>query len=151
MACPPGLLLTNLHITHRPGSRLKYTPYAPLLVPYQKFYTYSTGRGYIDSGLFGQICRKSAVPSNIVGTAVPTNLSEQTNIYNSAPRAPVRSCLTCWISSGRDSVMEQLSAHHINKQTYDCSQHSRQEQINLAIPEPIQYRLWGNEILILVM
>ena len=24
-------------------------------------------------------------------------------------------------------------------------------QANLAIPEPIQYRLWGNELLILVM
>ena len=33
------------------------------------------------------------------------------------PGAPARSCLTSWISSGRDSVMEQLPAHHINKQT----------------------------------
>ena len=59
----------------------------------------------------------TTVPTKIVGTpnggfllAVPTNLSEQTTIYDSAPRAPVRSCLTCWISSGRDSVMEQSPA-----------------------------------------
>ena len=58
----------------------------------------------------------TTVPTKIVGTlnggflmAVPTNLSEQTTIYNSA------SCLT--FSSGRDSVMEQLPAHHSNKQT----------------------------------
>ena len=35
--------------------------------------------------------------------------------------APARSCLTCWISSGRDSVMEQLPAHHSNKQTKHCN------------------------------
>ena len=51
----------------------------------------------------------TTVPTKIVGTpnggfllAVPTNLSEQTTIYNSA------SCLT--FSSGRDSVMEQSPA-----------------------------------------
>ena len=66
----------------------------------------------------------TTVPTKIVGTpnggfllAVPTNLSEETNIYNSAPRTPVRSCLTCWISAGRDSVMELSPAHHINEQT----------------------------------
>ena len=31
-----------------------------------------------------------------------------------------RSCLTYWISSGKDSVMEQLPAHHSNKQTNNC-------------------------------
>ena len=58
------------------------------------------------------------VPICLVGTAVPTNLSAQTTIYNSAawpPRALARSCFTSWISSGRDSVREQLPAHHINK------------------------------------
>ena len=34
-----------------------------------------------------------------------------------AYQAPVKSCLTFWISSGKDSVMEQIPAHHSYKQT----------------------------------
>ena len=58
----------------------------------------------------------TTVPTMNVGTpnlgfllAVPTNLSEQTTIFNSASR------LTFWINYGRDSIMEQLPVRHINK------------------------------------
>ena len=53
-----------------------------------------------------------------------------------------------WTSPGSDSVRKLTSAHHINKQNYESC---NDVFVNLAIPEPIQYRLWGNEILIVFM